>query len=138
MHRADVQHAAREAMRQSRSFVGAQIETRTELFGRQLTAVGSELQRIASDMRSNPTVPGGADLAMRGADLATRAGAYFEHADSDRMMADAERFTRQRPLVAAAIAAASGFALSRLLKAAASRRYAAGTPATDGATDHGR
>jgi hypothetical protein len=138
MDRADVQQAAREAMRQSQSFVRAQVETRTEVFGRQLTAVGGELQRIASEMRSNPTVPGGADLAMRGAALATQAGTYLEHADSDRMIADAERFTRQRPLIAAALAAATGFALSRVLKAAASRRNAAGTPATDGVMDHGR
>lgn len=138
MDRADVQQAAREAMRQSQSFVRAQVETRTELFGRQLTAVGGELQRIASDMRSNPAVPGGAELAARGADLAMQAGSYFEHADSDRMIADAERFTRQRPLVAAVAAAAAGFALSRVLKAAASRRYAAGTPANNGVMDHGR
>jgi hypothetical protein len=126
MEGTSVKQAAADAASQSRSFISSQLDDRTTEIGTNLSSTASELRRFAEDLRANQTVPGSADIALRGADAIDRLGAYLKDADGDRLIADAEAFARDRPWTIALAALTTGFALSRLLKASSSRRYRSG------------
>jgi hypothetical protein len=120
-----LKQAATDAASQSRSFLSAQLDERTTQFGTTVSSTATDLRRIADELRANQTVPGAADLAMRGADAIDRVGQYLCNSDADRLIADAESFARERPWAVAVAALTTGFAISRVLKASSSRRYRA-------------
>jgi hypothetical protein len=57
------------------------------------------------------------------ADRLEQLGGYLERVDGRSMLDDVERFARTRPWVVAGVAAAAGFAASRVLRASSESRY---------------
>jgi hypothetical protein len=126
MQTSDIQAAATDAARQSRSFISGQLDARSTQVGSGISSTAGDLRRIADELKSSETVSGAADLAYRGADAIDRVGQYLQRADGDTLLADAEEFARQRPWVVAVAARGAGFAASRVLKASSRQRYRAG------------
>lgn len=118
-----IQQAASTAAAQSRSFISEQLNDRATQLGTSISQTADDLRRIADSLRSDQGTSASASLAYRGADAIDRVGQYLRDADGERLMADAENFARQRPWAVALGAFATGFSLSRILKASSSRRY---------------
>jgi hypothetical protein len=106
----------------SRSFVRAQLDSRSSQIGSTISSTARELRHIAVYMRSGEPSAAGAELAERSADALERVGHYLQEAGGDRLFADVETFSRERPWAVAAAALASGFAASRVLRASRSHR----------------
>lgn len=119
----NLQQTASDAATQSRSFISNQLDTRSSQIGETISSTAGDLRRIADELRSSETVPGSADLALRGADAIDNVGSYLQNADGDQLIADLENFARQRPWAVAVAALAGGFAVSRVLKSSSTRRY---------------
>lgn len=122
MHISDATQAASEAVQQSQSFIFSQIHNRTGEIGRQMSSTAEGLRRVAGELR-DANAPGAPELTLRGADALDRAGRYLQDTDTERLLADAESFARERPIVVLAGALIAGFAASRMLKAASAQRY---------------
>jgi hypothetical protein len=99
-----------------------QVEIRAAQAGAQVRAVAHTVQTLADDFRKEPATALIADLTEQGADAIDRVGAYLEESEFETLLADAEEYTREHPLVAAAGGVAFGIVLSRLVKATAARR----------------
>jgi hypothetical protein len=77
----------------------------------------AEMMRVgAGQLRDNPNAVILSDLAERGADVVDRVGIYLQETPLDRMIADAESFSRRQPWVVAAAGLVTGIAAARLLK----------------------
>jgi len=90
----------------------------------------SPLANAASDLRTvgdRVRRKGGSFLAPfladQTANVVDRFGRYLDETNGDRLLADAERFARAQPWALFTITAATGFAVSRMLKASSTRRY---------------
>jgi hypothetical protein len=121
MQRPDVREAAKDAADLSKSFMIRQVNERTTQLGVRVESVAHDLRSASTQLRSFSAGPI-ADYVERGAAVVERVGRYLEQADTDRLVDDFESMTRKRPLAVAAGAAALGFAASRLLKTAGTRR----------------
>jgi hypothetical protein len=106
------------------SYLTKQIESRSAESGRRIRSTAQTLRSVATQLRSDPTTSSAADLAERGAQMVDDIGSYFEQTDFNTMMADAQRFSRQRPWVVATAGLAAGLLASRLVKATAAHRGA--------------
>lgn len=80
------------------------------------------LRTVAERLRQDPTTEMAADFAERGAAVIENVGTYLESTPLDRMISDAERFSRERPLLVAAAGLTVGMLASRLVKSTAARR----------------
>ena len=100
--------------------VRSELDERTTEMGNQARAFAQSLRRAGNESQSNDVA---SRVAVGAADRLERAGEYLERARGDDLLRDAERFARERPWVVAGVAAAVGFAASRLLKASSERRY---------------
>jgi ElaB/YqjD/DUF883 family membrane-anchored ribosome-binding protein len=100
--------------------VRSELDERTTEIGSQARALAQSLRRAGNESQSNEVA---SRVAVGAADRLERAGEYLERARGDDLLHDAERFARERPWVVAGVAAAVGFAASRLLKASSERRY---------------
>jgi hypothetical protein len=123
MNTTDLKQTAAEAASTSRSFISAQLDSRSTQIGTTISSTAGDLRRIADELRSSETVAGSADLANRGADAIDRIGQYLQSANGDQLIADAETFARERPWAVALAALTAGFAASRVLKASSAQRY---------------
>ena len=117
------------ADKQSSSVWKQQVEARVAAAGNQVRAVAQTVQTLADDLRNDAGTAMIADLTERGADAIDRVGVYLEESPFDTLLADAEDYSRNHPVVVAAVGVALGIAVSRLVKATAARRAA-----TEGAT----
>ena len=137
METTDVREAAQEAVKQSKSFLGKQVDERSTTIGRQAGAVAQELRSVSRQLEQNG-VPGAATAYVeRGAELVDGVAQYLQDADSERLIADLEAFARREPWAIAAGALVVGFAASRLLKAGSLRRYTATRGGYAGGTSYG-
>jgi len=127
MQSTDVREAAQQAVSQSKSFVTRQLQAQTSQWGQQIESVATDLRAVSDQLRSNPTAAIAATYVDQGADAIASLGRYVSDADLDRLLADAETFARQQPLVMAAGAFAIGFAASRFIKSSSARRYYEGS-----------
>jgi hypothetical protein len=98
--RNEIDSRAQDAGRQARSFADALRESGRQQDG---SAVGKVADAVAGQI--------------------DRAGSYLEHAQTDRVLGDAESMARRRPWAVAGAAAIVGFAASRLLKTSSEQRY---------------
>jgi hypothetical protein len=67
--------------------------------GRRVRAVAQTLHKLANDLRTDSGSAIFADFTERGAEAIDRAGTYLEETRSETILADAEAFSRDRPLV---------------------------------------
>lgn len=79
--------------------------------------IAQKLRQIAGELRRDPNMNVVADVADRGAAAVDRVEQYVNEQDLSAIAARAQRFTRERPWVAASIGVASGIVASRVLKA---------------------
>jgi ElaB/YqjD/DUF883 family membrane-anchored ribosome-binding protein len=89
----------------------------------QLANAASELRTIGDRVRRMGGSFLAPFLADQTANIVDRFGRYLEETNGDRLLADAERFARAQPWALVTITAATGFAVSRMLKASSTRRY---------------
>jgi hypothetical protein len=83
-----------------------------------IRSVGDELRKQGKDAPAR--------VAERAADQVERAGSYLRDNDADALLADVERFGRERPWAIAAAGFALGIAAARALKASSAERYSRG------------
>lgn len=88
-----------------------------------LANAASELRTIGDRVRRNGGSFLAPFLAEQTANVVDRFGTYLEETNGNRLLADAERFARAQPWALFTITAATGFAVSRMLKASSTRRY---------------
>ena len=113
---------------ESSSIWEQQIEMRAAQAGAQVRAVAHTVQTLADDFRKEPSTALVADLTERGAEAIDRVGIYLEETEFETLLADAEEYSRDHPLVVAALGIALGIVASRLVKATAARRAADSPP----------
>jgi hypothetical protein len=128
METTDVRSAADYAVKQSKSYLGKQIDERTTTIGRQAGAVAQELRSATRQLEQNGVPSVATAYVERGASLVDGLAQYLQEADSERLIADLEAFARREPWAIAAGALVAGFAASRFLKAGSMRRYQASQP----------
>jgi hypothetical protein len=80
------------------------------------------LRRIAVELRGDDLGRAIANLADVGVVNLERVGTYLTDSSGARLMTDAERFGRERPLALAASGLILGIVGSRMIKASATRR----------------
>ena len=103
-------------------YLTKQLENRSAESGRRIRTTAQTLRTVAQELREDATTAAAADFAERGAEWIDRVGSYLERTDFTTMMADAERFSREQPLVVAAAGLATGMLASRLIRATTARR----------------
>lgn len=108
-------------------FISREVETRAADSGRRIRATAQTLRNVAGDLREDPNTRMAADLTLQCSDAVARAGSYLEQTSLHQMIADAERFSRKRPLIVTTVGLTAGFIASRLIKATAARRHYAAT-----------
>lgn len=123
MQTTDVRETAQQAVDQSKSFLGKQVDDRTTQIGQQIGSVAQELRSVGDQLKQSPLAGPVAGYVDQGVGYVERLGQYLQDADSDRLVGDLESFARQQPWAVAAGALVLGFAASRFLKTSSSRRY---------------
>lgn len=103
-------------------YITRQIQDRSSESGRRIRTTAQTIRTVADQLRNDPNTAMAADLAERGADVVDRVGAYVEQTPLNRMLADAEAFSRRQPWIVATAGLAVGIMASRLLKSTAARR----------------
>ena len=127
MNQTDVRQVAQEAAGQTKTFLSKQVDERSSSIGDQLSGTASDVRAIGEELKAKGAAgEGAARLATMGADYLETLGGYLKDADMDRLLADAESFTRKQPWAVAAGALTLGFAASRMLKSSSAQRYRAG------------
>ena len=115
MQTSDVREAAAQAMNQSKSFLGKQLDERSTQLSRQIGAVAQDLRTVRDQLRDQGMPSAAATYVDRGAEMVDGIATYLRDADSDKMIADLETVARRQPWAVAAGALVLGFAASRFL-----------------------
>jgi hypothetical protein len=126
MQTTDVRQTAQQAVDQSKSFLGKQVDDKTTEIGQQIGAVAQELRSVGDQLKQSPVAGPVAGYVDQGVGYVERLGQYLQDADSEKLIGDLESFARQQPWAVAAGALVLGFAASRFLKTSSSRRYRSG------------
>lgn len=134
MQTTDVRQTAQQAVDQSKSFLGKQVDGKTTEIGQQIGSVAQELRSVGDQLKQSPVAGPVAGYVDQGVEYVERLGQYLQDADSDRLLGDLENFARQQPWAVAAGALVLGFAASRFLKSSSTRRYRSGGYGTSGGT----
>jgi len=108
--------------REAQNFFMNELDRRASDAGQQVSSTAGHLRKIAEELRTDDLSRPAAQLADRGAQTLEDIGRYLAQSKGDKLLADAERFGRQRPWVLASAGVALGLAGSRMLKASAARR----------------
>jgi hypothetical protein len=106
---------AQQMRGQAADGIRQQLDTRSTQAGEQLTATADALRRMSQQLQESNGTP--AQCAKHAAEPVERLGRYLTQADGDRILRDAERFARQRPLVTVIGGATLGFLVARFIKA---------------------
>jgi ElaB/YqjD/DUF883 family membrane-anchored ribosome-binding protein len=131
-----VSEQATKVKEKGRMELREQLDQRTNDFGRQTKSLAGALRRAGGEADPLASDTGVERVTSSVADRLEQAGSYLEQARGEDMLRDAERFVRTRPWVVAGAAAAVGFAVSRLLRAASEQRYDRSASTTvDGSPD---
>ena len=123
MQTSDVREAATQAVNQSKSFLGKQVDERSTQIGAQIGSVAQELRTVGDQLRGQGMPSAAAGYVDRGAEFVENISTYLQDADSDRLIADLETLARRQPWAFAAGALVLGFAASRFLKTSSTRRF---------------
>ncbi len=118
-------------MDQAKNFVSNEVSRRASAAGQQVNSSADHLRTIADQLRSDDIGRPAAVYVDRGAATLAQVGRYLSETDGDQLLADAERFGRERPWAVAAAGFLAGLSASRMFKAAAAQRaggYSAATP----------
>ena len=116
------QQQARRATSQARDRVREQVDQRSTDVGEKISSQASDLRTVAGQLREQgKDMP--AQAAERAAQQGERVASYFKESNSDRLLRDAEDFTRRQPWVVVAGGMALGLALSRVVKASSGNRH---------------
>jgi hypothetical protein len=134
MQTTDVRQTAQQAVDQSKSFLGKQVDSKTTEIGQQIGSVAQDLRSVGDQLKQTPVAGPVANYVDQGVEYVERLGQYLQDADSDRLIGDLENFARQQPWAVAASALVLGFAASRFLKASSTRRYRSGGYGASGGT----
>jgi len=92
-----------------------QLDSRSTQAGEQLTATADAMRQMSQRLQESNATP--AQYARQAAEPVERLGRYLTQADGDRILRDAERFARQRPLVTVIGGVTLGFLVARFIKA---------------------
>jgi hypothetical protein len=106
---------AQQVRGQAADGVRQQLDSRSTQAGEQLTATADALRRVSQQLQESNGTP--AQYAKQAAEPVERLGRYLTQADGDRILRDAERFARRRPLVTVIGGATLGFLVARFIKA---------------------
>ncbi len=132
MQTTDVRQTAQQAVDQSKSFLGKQVDDKTTEIGQQIGSVAQELRSVGDQLKQSPIAGPVTGYVDQGVEYVERLGQYLQDADSDRLLGDLENFARQQPWAVAAGALVLGFAASRFLKTSSARRYRSGSYGASG------
>jgi hypothetical protein len=117
---------AQELRGQAAAGIRRQLDTRSTQAGEQATATADALRRVGGQLREEGNgTP--AQYAERAAEPVERLGRYLTQADGERILRDAERFARRRPMVTLVGGATLGFLVARFIKASGTGNGAANT-----------
>lgn len=114
---------AQQMRGQAADGIRQQLDSRSTQAGEQLTATADALRRMSQQLQESNKTP--AQYAKHAAEPVERLGRYLTQADGDRILRDAERFARQRPLVTVIGGATLGFLVARFIKASGTGNGAA-------------
>ena len=117
-----IKEKASEAKVRTRERLRAQIDTRSNETGEQMTSTASALRLTAQRLRTEQREPQ-AKVLEQIAEQTERFGRYLTETDGDRMLRDLERIARSRPWLVAGAGTVLGFLGARFTKASSSRRY---------------
>ena len=117
-----IKDKASEAKVRTREQLRAQIDTRSNETGEQMTSTASALRQTAQRLRTEQRDPQ-AKVLEQIAERTERFGRYLTETDGDRMLRDVERIARSRPWLVAGAGTVLGFLAARFTKASSSRRY---------------
>jgi hypothetical protein len=120
---------AQQMRGQAADGIRQQLDSRSTQAGEQLTATADGLRRMSQQLQESNATP--AQYAKQAAEPVERLGRYLTQADGDRILRDAERFARQRPLVTVIGGATLGFLVARFIKASGT---GSGTAQSNGQT----
>jgi ElaB/YqjD/DUF883 family membrane-anchored ribosome-binding protein len=102
----------------------AQLDDRTTHVGQQAKSFAQALRRSGTELKGQSEDGASVErITSNVADRLEKAGGYFERANGEEMLRDAERFARARPWLVASGAAALGLVASRIFKASSEKRY---------------
>ena len=119
---AQVQQTTEELKDKATDRMRGTLDAQSTSLGRQVGGI-SEALRKAGDHLDGTGNGQGAKVARQAAEHARRFGRYLESSNSDRFLADAERFARSQPWASAGIGLVAGFVSARFLKASSEGRY---------------
>jgi hypothetical protein len=117
-----IKDKASEAKVRTREQLRAQIDTRSNETGEQMTSTASALRQTAQRLRTEQREPQ-AKVLEQIAERTERFGRYLTETDGDRMLRDVERIARRRPWLVAGAGTVLGFLAARFTKASSSSRY---------------
>lgn len=117
-----IKEKASEAKVRTREQLRAQIDTRSNETGEQMTSTASALRQTAQRLRTEQREPQ-AKVLEQIAERTDRFGRYLTETDGDRMLRDVERIARSRPWLVAGAGTVLGFLAARFTKASSSHRY---------------
>jgi hypothetical protein len=124
-----VKETTQQATQQARGRVRDEVDRRSTDAGQQASSVADAFRQSAQQLRQDGK-DGVAKPIEQVADRVQSAGSWLERSSGDDILGDVEDFARRKPLAVLAGGAVVGFALSRLLKASSTQRYAQSTGAT--------
>ena len=105
-----------------KTFLIAQLGSQSSEAGTKVLATSERLKAVAEQLKGDDLTRPVAPIAARGAQSLERVGRYLCDADGMQLLADADRFGRERPWVLASAGIALGLASSRALKLSTARR----------------
>jgi ElaB/YqjD/DUF883 family membrane-anchored ribosome-binding protein len=126
-----VKETTQQATQQARGRVRDEVDRRSTDAGQQASSVADAFRQSAQQLRQDGK-DGVAKPIEQVADRVQSAGSWLERSSGDDILGDVEDFARRKPLAVLAGGAVVGFALSRLLKASSTQRYAQSTGTTGG------
>ena len=106
----------------AQGFLSQQFAQRSKAIGAQVSDTAKNIHTLAQQMRQDAITEKAAEIAESAASMLEKFGSYIQEHDLDAMLADAERFSRQRPWTVAFGGFMIGMSASRLIKAGAARR----------------
>ena len=108
---------AQAAAEQAKGQAAAQLDEKSTQAGRQIASQGDALEGVAGALREQGK-DGPAKVAEQAAEKVKNVGDYLEQADGEQLVGAAQKAAQDNPAAAAAVSAAAGFAVGRVIKAA--------------------
>lgn len=113
---------AEEVARKAGGRVRSQVDERSTEVGERVVSQAEDVRSIGASLREQGN-DSAAQLADQAAERIEQVGAWLRDSDAERMLEQTEDAARRNPWAVLAGSVATGFAISRVLKASSADRY---------------